>query len=149
MDKSRTITGSFHYSSPDSLGEGTSVPVGWFVIRWQHVQDKAKRRRMYGKWYRISCNGRHVYRAIRFAANLEKKHIILDWMGWIELQREDEPAESDGVLDLEIRPASRWGHLRAVWQHPDPTHRLAGRMALLSLGLGVLSVAIALLPWMH
>ena len=149
MDKSRTMSGEFHYSSPGSLGEGTNVPVGWLVLPWRHVPDKAERRRMYGKWYRITCGRQRIYRAIRFAANLKNDHVVLDWMGWIELQDKPAEAESDGVLKLDIHPASRWEHLQAIWQHPDPTHRLAGLMAILSLGLGVLSVALALIPWAH
>jgi hypothetical protein len=115
------------------------------------VEQKIDRRAVHGKWFRLENEHRQaVFRALRFSPNLqgtrEKREgdIVIDWPAWIHLSGQgDEDAE---VLSLRIRPATLMERLvLAGIRHPDPTMRLSFGLALLSLGLGLVSLLIAII----
>jgi hypothetical protein len=51
-------------------------------------------------------------------------------------------AESDFV----IQQVGFWGELRWVWSATDPSYRIAGRLGVLSLFLGVLALGLGIAP---
>jgi hypothetical protein len=85
---------------------------------------------------------------VRFSTQLEGSpaagtgQVVVDWGGWLDLfGRAD---DVDQPLKLKVSPASWLAFPRFALAHPDPTIKLAGLLALLSLGLGILSVALTL-----
>jgi len=144
-----TITGTFKQSS---LPGSYSLPPGWFSISHLWIDGKRMRRRTRGKWCVLSCEGRRVYRILRFAPGLACKRdsaegaIAIDWDGWLHLS--DYSESKDESLKIEIRRAHWWEFPLYSLRHPDPTHRLAAYLAWLSIGLGALSVLIAALPFL-
>jgi hypothetical protein len=49
----------------------------------------------------------------------------------------------DRPLKLKIRAASWWAFPLFVVAHPDPTIKLAGLLALVSVALGIVSIVLA------
>lgn len=65
---------------------------------------------------------------------------MLDWPGWLELNGFAENV--DDSLELKIEPASWWVYPKCALAHPDPTHRLAAELALVSVALGAISLVL-------
>lgn len=138
-------------------GEGR-VPVGWFSIshRWHELgsgrgrESKRNRRGLRGRWFSISSYKGTVYRILKYDPTLgiTKNHkageMGLDWDGRISLS--DHP---DGEVRLKVAPVGRLMTLRCAWDHPNPTDRLAFRIALvlggLSVFLGIVGIGLGLL----
>lgn len=142
------MKGIFNRTSPASFAEKIGIPMGWFVISHNWMSDKKSRRLNHGKWFKIESKYGHIYRILRFSAKLPgtprtgKGEVVLDWPGWIELY--DYAEDVDGDLELSITKVTWWQYPKMALSHPDPSHKLAGELGLLSAALGALSLAIAL-----
>lgn len=140
------MKGTFSRISPAAFSERTGIPDAWFVISWRWMPEKSDRRRQHGKWYRIKSTNSTVYRVLRFSTHLpgsesqEVGDIVLDWPGWLELNGFAENV--DDSLELKIEPASWWVYPKCALAHPDPTHRLAAELALVSVALGAISLVL-------
>lgn len=137
----------FKRLSPAELGEQVTLPAGWFVISFRHVPGKDVRRKLYGKWCKISSESGSIFRVLRFTGNLafaleNPAEIILDYSGWLELTGHDEDTKKE--IELKIRRAKWYQYPSCAHSHPDPSYKLANWIALLSLGLGLLSIALAI-----
>lgn len=143
------IKGEFDRKSPINFFRDTDVPVGWFVISHRWVEGKKNRRLTHGKWHKIISNEDIIYRILRYSINLKgsnrtnKGVIVLDWIGWIDLHGREE--DVDHPINLEIKTVKWWELPKCGLSHPDPAYRLATRMAIVSILLGIISVIIALL----
>jgi hypothetical protein len=69
--------------------------------------------------------------------------VVVDWGGWLDLF--GRANDVNQPLKLTVCSAPWWAFPRFVFAHPDPTIRLAGLLALLSVALGFLSVLLTLL----
>ena len=142
------MDGTFTRISPAEFAEKVGIPAGWFVISHRWMGDKKQRRLSHGKWFKIKSEHTTIYRILRFSPNLEggpkqnTGQMVLDWPGWIDLWGRAE--DVDRALDLEFTEAKRWEYPKMAMSHPDPTHRLAGELGLLSVFLGLLSVILAM-----
>ena len=142
--------------------ENYRLPMAGFAVSHLHIKPKSDRRKVRRQWWRIQRRdtNRHVYRTLSFhpplktekwvltseAAPEDNPEIILDWDGWVDLLEDDE--EANESLDLSITLVRWWQFLsqaRCLWRHPDPTHRLAGKVALISLFLGAVALVVTLL----
>ena len=141
------MKGVFDRVSPAQFAEKVGIPPAWLVVSWRWMPGKSERRRQHGKWYKIRSPDAAIYRVLRFSSNLGggpkqgTGDIVLDWPGWIELS--DFAEDTSLRLELELTPVSWWEYPRCAISHPDPTHRLAGELAVLSVALGLLSVLLA------
>jgi len=68
--------------------------------------------------------------------------LVIDWVGWLDLH--GRASDVDGPLELEIEQVSPLLLPMMIVMHPDPTSRLAGWIALVSLALGILSILLVL-----
>jgi len=142
------ITGVFTRMSPSAFADEEGVPPAWFVISYRWMSEKKKRRISHGRWYRISSKYDTIYRILRFSPILKgssKKgegHIVIDWAGWIDLW--DRAEDVKEPITLSIEPAKWWQYPLLAIAHPDPTHRLAGELGLVSLAMGILSLALSI-----
>jgi len=145
----KDIKKKFTRASPADFSQKIGVPQGWFVISYRLVPDKKTRRLNHGKWFKIQSPQGHVYRILRFSVRLtgtpesDIGSIVLDWSALLKLtDYAEKPEEQD--LDLTISNVRWWQYPLMAFAHPDPTHKLAGELGLLSVALGALSIAIAL-----
>ena len=131
-------------------GKGeVEIPSGWFAISHSLMERKDQRRCNHGRWFRISNNnGNSVHRALRFNPHLSRRkgekneYIVIDWSAWLFLaEYAEKPSD---LLELEVVRTKWWELPSACISHPDPGHRLASYVALLSAGLGILSIVLAL-----
>jgi len=140
------MRGVFERVSPATFAQKVGIPAGWFIVSHRCLPDKKTRRKAHGRWFRIKSSSGVIYRILRFSPNLRspgKKdgEIVLDWVGWLDLNDRDE--EVSTPLDLEISEVPMWCLPFMVRAHPDPSYRLAGTLGLVSVVLGVLSVLFA------
>ena len=140
-----TIRGTFQRVSPAKFAEKIGIPLGWFVISHRWIGSKKERRISHGRWFRLKTSSGTVYRVLRFSANLksaagETAEIVLDYPAWLDLHGRAE--DVDGPLEVCIEPAKWWEAPRLAVSHPDPSIRLAGWLAVLSVFLGVVSVLL-------
>ena len=143
----KKIKGDFARTSPAAFAEKIGIPQGWFVISHNWVPTKKARRLSHGKWFKISSSEGSVYRILRFSVKLRGTpksgtgDIVLDWPGLLKLSgyAEDIPEE----ITLEITKIKWWEYAFVPFSHPDPTIKLASILAALSVGLGLVSVAIS------
>jgi len=132
-----------------------NLPLGWFAISHRFMTDseghydKKKCRRAHGKWFQISSEKGRVFRVLRFNPSLqsaqEPSKIIIDYEGWLKLI--DYGDDADKPIKLTIQPA-RWFRqcLLIAVSNPDPLSRLASWVSVVSLGLGILALVLALWP---
>jgi hypothetical protein len=145
------MQGTFSRKTPSSIAENIELPLGWFVVSWRWIDVKATRRRSHGRLYRISSGEQGVYRILRFSTGLKggckqgSGEIAIDWPAWLELN--DFAEEIHNELELKLEPAPRWQLWRLAFSHPDPAYRLAGILGVVSVGLGVLSILLALIAF--
>lgn len=135
------ITGKFKRVSPASFAEKVGLPQGWIVVRHDHVATKLERRRTHGRWVAVRSAEATVFRILRYSPRLPAGDIVMDWVGWIDLQgRTDDEVEA---MDITITLA-RWDQLPFIpFRHIDPGYRLSAWLGALSLGLGILSVVLS------
>ncbi|HVZ17141.1 MAG TPA: hypothetical protein VG897_08490 [Terriglobales bacterium] len=142
-----TIVSSFTRVSPAAFAEKVGIPLGWFVISHRHMPVKSRRRVAHGRWYRISCEGYSIFRILRFSPNLkfsqaDENELVVDWVGWLDLHGRAD--DVDGPLTLKIEPLPLILTPLMTVKHPDPIYRLMGWLALISVGLGLLSIFLSL-----
>ena len=140
------MKGTFSRRTPASFASKVGIPAGWFVVSWRWMPEKAERRRAHGRWYKIKSAHGEVHRILRFSGNLKadaaksEGTIIIDWPAWLELHGYADDAKEP--LTLEIERASPWRFWALVSAHPDPTYRLAAKLGLASVILGLLSLVL-------
>lgn len=66
--------------------------------------------------------------------------VVLDWAAWIELNGRDEAA--DMPMELTVSKARFYQYPFLALRHQDPSYRLASGIAMVSLLLGAVSVAL-------
>ena len=143
-----TIRGAFTRSSPASFAEKIGIPLGWFVISHRWMLDKKARRLAHGRWFRLTTSHGSIYRVLRFSAKLQgtlggQGEMVIDYPGWLDLIGRAE--DSNITAEIDIVPARWWQAGALAVSHPDPSIRLAGWLAMLSVALG--SVSILLGVW--
>ena len=144
------INGKFIRISPAKFAEKIGIPQGWFVISHNWVKNKKDRRHSHGKWFKIKSAHGTVHRILRFSVNLEgttstgKGTIVLDWPALLELSGYAENINSKSEIELTITKVSWWQYPLMAFAHPDPTHKLAGELGLLSVVLGLFSLVLSL-----
>ena len=138
------INGRFERISLEAKNSIIDIPMGFFAISHNWIDDKKNRRKLYSKWFKISSNNRSVYRSLKFSANLKGStkigngEISIDWGAWLILSDfSDEIPES---LELKIRTANFFDIPRILIFHPNPSEKLAAQIALVSLILGIISL---------
>jgi hypothetical protein len=142
------MKGHFTRVSPAAFAERVGIPAGWFVISHRWISDKSTRRLAHGRWFKIKSGEAEVFRILRFSPNLEGSpakgtgQIVMDWNGWLDLfGRADDVV---GPIELEFSEARWWHFPRLAVSHPDPTVRMSGILALVSVGLGILSLLLTI-----
>lgn len=143
----RDVRATFTRVSPSAFAEKVGIPLGWCVISHRWMPEKKDRRHAHGKWFRLSSAEGTVYRVLRFSANLQgspgaEGQLVIDYPGWLDLLGRTE--NTNVSVPIKITPV-RWWHagILAV-SHPDPSVRLAGWLAVLSFGLGIVSVVLGI-----
>ncbi len=141
-----TIDGRFTRAS---LPEGAPPPA-WLSISHRWVERKEDRRKLHGKWCRITSpytSRAGIYRALRFGPTLafddarESGEVAIDWAGWLDLQGRD--GLEQGELGLKIEVVGGLTVFLASWLHPDPSYRIASQISLVSFALGILALVLA------
>jgi hypothetical protein len=139
----------FTRTTPAVFAQKTGIPAGWIVVHHDLVKTKAERRRASGRWFKLKSSSGNIYRILRFSPRLrgpphdEPYELVIDWPGWLILHNYDD--NLDPPLVLEIFRTKWWEFPRLAVSHPDPLARTAGILGLVSVGLGILSVILALL----
>lgn len=138
-----TVRGTFSRVSPAKFADTVGIPLGWFVISYRWVESKSERRKSHGRWFKLQTESGTVFRVLRFSANLtgspgKPGEIVLDYPAWLDLHGRAENV--DRPIEIAIAPARWWQSARLAVSHPDPSIRLAGWLAILSVGLGFVSV---------
>lgn len=142
------MDGAFTRISPAAFADKVGIPIGWVVLSHRWVPSKAERRRSTGRWFRIESEKGAVYRIVRFSPNLagspeqESGQLVIDWSAWLRLSGFEE--NTKGPLDLKFRKSGWWAFPCWVLTHPDPTIVLSGVISLISLGLGFMSLLLAI-----
>lgn len=133
---------SFERVSPAKFAEKVGLPLGWIVVRHSHVDAKIKRRETHGRWVAIKSDKATIFRILRYSVNLGANQVVMDWVGWIDLQgRTDEEADA---VELTITEA-RWYQLLVIpFRHIDPGYRLSAWLGAISVALGALSVVLSI-----
>jgi hypothetical protein len=134
--------GTFERISPAKLAERVELPVGWTVLRHDHLPENLQRRETHGKWVAIESGQNKIFRIIRYSASLPKRKIILDWAGWIDLQGRN--AKVYDSIPLKVRSPKILEYPIIPFCHVDPGYRMSAWLGLLSVGLGILSLVISL-----
>lgn len=138
---------TFTRATPSALTDNAGVPEGWFVISHRWISETADRRRAHGRWFRIRSAHCAVFRVLRFSPNLKGSpaqssgDMVIDWSAWLDLH--DRVEDVDQPIELEISPARWWHWPRLAVSHPDPSMRLAGYIAVVSLVLGLVSLIVS------
>lgn len=133
---------TFKRVSPASFAEKVGLPLGWIVVRHTHVETKLKRRKTHGHWVAITSDKGTIFRILRYSVNLAADQVVMDWVGWIDLQGRTE--DETETLGLAVRTA-RWYELPIIpFRHVDPGYRMSAWLGAISLGLGALSVVLSL-----
>ena len=136
--------GIFTRKPPAKFGERADLPLGWTVLRHDHLIPKQKRRDVTYRWATIICGERKIYRVLRFGGSLRRDEIVLDWPGWIDLQ--GRVADTLDEIQLEIRTPHRWEYLVIPFYNVDPGYRMSAWLGAISVGLGLLSIVLTVLP---
>ncbi len=148
------ICREFIRAAPTALGERTELPLGWCAIYWRFIDGidgMAERRKQHGRVWRISCDNRSIFRILRFSGNLQyaagsPAQIAVDYLGWLVLCDHEENLEASRKLSL--RPAAWYECPLFAFKHPDLTYQLATWIAVISLFLGLISIGLAVIPFL-
>lgn len=138
----------FQRTSPASFTEKVGIPLGWIVVHYGHIPNKADRRKAHGEWFELKSDRGTIYRMLRFSPQVHKgskvrtAKIVIDWIGWIDLHNRDE--EVAGAITLKLRRVSWWKRPWVYLKHPDPAVRLSGWLGWISVILGAISVALTI-----
>ena len=141
------MKGTFSRVAPADFAEKIGIPMGWMVISHRWIPEKVKRRLAHGRWFRLKSTYGEVFRVLRFSASLPggpsngTGELVIDWAAWLELYGFAEDVKNP--LELEISQARWWQLPKLAASHPDPAFRLSSILALVSVGLGALSILLA------
>jgi len=118
---------------------------GFAVVRLSNKQMDEFRR---GTWVRIESGENVLYRKVR-GGRLAKGAIALDYDSRLDLGVDPDAKGDDGYYPIQatIRAANRLERLWALVVHPDERFRIAHQLGLLGVGLGILSLVIAVVSW--
>ena len=133
---------SFRRVSPAKFADRVELPVGWMVLRHDHLATKDARRATHGHWAALISGKNKIYRVVRYSVNLPKEQIVLDWAGWIDLQGRIASAPDEIVI--RIRSPHPWEYPFIPFGHVDPGYRMSAWLGAISIALGTLSVLISL-----
>ena len=99
---------------------------GWVALHPDQFATEVERHAAHGRWHCLSSANGRVYRALQFREDLPADGIALDWAARsiLEGDRRGEVAESQ-TLQLGLRRARLTEYPRCLFQHPNPTVRLA------------------------
>lgn len=147
----RTAAFSMHAErvAAEKVFEPGEFPIGWFAVSHHCIPDKKERRLTTGKWFCIRSEHSKVYRVLRFFPRLafnktdKQGQIIMDYSGWLKLS--DFPEDTELALQLSIRRAKKHEYLHCLLSHPEPSFRLAGWLAVISVGLGLIGLITGLI----
>lgn len=92
-----------------------------------------------GKIHRFTIGKRSAYAVLRGLSPTNAGRILMD-----EPTRDRLEVRYGELAKVKISEASFWGHLRWGWDATDPTYSTATRLGVLSFGLGILSLLLAL-----
>lgn len=92
-----------------------------------------------GRIHRFKMGSKVAYAVLRGLSPVHAGKILMD-----EATRERLDAGYGASTDITISEASFWGQLRWGWDATDPTYSTATRLGVLSFGLGLLSLVLAL-----
>ena len=143
-----SFSGKFERTSPASFTEKVGIPLGWIVVHYGHIPNKADRRKAHGEWFELKSDRATIYRMLRFSPQVHKggkgrsAKIVIDWIGWIDLHARDE--EVAGDINLTIKRVPRWKRPWAYLKHPDPAVRLSGWLGWASVILGLIALLLTL-----
>jgi len=139
----RIAQGEFTRKPPAQFGERVELPLGWAVIRLDHLNDRSHRREVTYRWAAIICGKKTIFRILRFSGNLPRSEIVLDWPGWIDLQAR--VVDIEEKVTLKIRTPYFWEYPIIPFKHVDPGYRMSAWLGAISIGLGILSLGLAFL----
>ena len=124
-----------------TTGPPVSPTPGWVYLHPSHV-DGGRTRALRNAQVRIHVAGEAlgIYRRLRFCSHLDKSVVGLDWDSWLALGGQ----RGDSDLELEVVPSWNLRGLAGM-DHPDPTVKVAVKIALVSLLLGLISVGLGVL----
>jgi hypothetical protein len=138
-----SFTGTFTRVTGDSVPQ---IPPGWFTVSHHWVTPITRRRLGHGRWHKITAPGGYsVYRLLRFSTTLPgtptsgSGHIVIDWIGWIDLNGRSPNVTQP--LNLTVEEAPWWKWLSCAWSHPDQTFKIVIGLAVISIVLSVISTA--------
>jgi len=131
--------------SPRQVHESYKLPLGWVVVRHGHLDTMSDRRKTHGRWVKIKSDKGTVYRLVRYSGSLPRDGIVIDYLGWMELQgRQDEIQESYPITISSVR---WYENLILPFKHIDPGIRLSSYLGGLSVILGIVSIYLGILPF--
>lgn len=120
------------------------LPLGWVAIDYRWIKTKHARRKLHGKWVKISSDRKSIYRTLRFRPDLGRNRILVDWIGQIRLHDfDDEVYESQRLV---IKPIPFWMVPVAATNHPDPSVKASALLGFLGLVLGLISLFVSFYP---
>jgi hypothetical protein len=141
-----TFEDDFERISPASFAQSVGRPIGWFVVHYGHIPIKRDRRWSHGVRFSIKSEKDTIYRMLRFSPRVRKNNpkghaeIVLDWIGWLDLNGRDDIV--DESIRLTVKPVPWWWRPRVYLSHPDPAIRLSAYLGWTSVALGLVA-----LPW--
>jgi hypothetical protein len=94
-----------------------------------------------GRAYRVSANGRTAFFILRGVGPGAAGKALLD-----EAARDKLGVKAGEAYRLSLVGAGFLDELRWMWTATDPTYRAAGRLGVLSLALGIISLVLAAPP---
>ena len=92
-----------------------------------------------GRLCRVNANGKSIIAVARNSLRNDTKGIWLD-----NAQRAVLGVKADQEADFNIISAPWYEEFLWVWRASDPVNRTAGRLGIISLGLGVIGVILAI-----
>jgi hypothetical protein len=91
---------------------------------------------------KIKVNGRSAYAVIRGTPDEITQNIYMD-----DYLRKDLGVEPGEAHDFKFHPTSVFGSIAWTWKATDPVYRVASRLSVLSLALGILGLILGALPF--
>lgn len=89
-----------------------------------------------GKIHRFKADGNHAYFILRGTGPENDGKLLID-----EAARSKLSLSAGAEREFLIEEVGWWGELVWMWEATDPTYRVAGRLGVLSLLLGLLAFA--------
>ena len=125
------------FESQVSPAEPDDVHKGWI-----RVSDDLRNGVPNGAYIKVIANNRKVYCQVRGTPGKARRVEINEWyrniFGWT-----DPPNE---VIEFTIKEVCSFGRIRAWSLHPDDIVRVGIGLGIISVGLGSLSMIMAILP---